>query len=68
MAKVNKRSRWPISLAIIIIVVAASIALALTHRVPAGELSFKVISDGAGGTIVAWLLPIVPYTLGWIAL
>ena len=54
MAKVNKQRRWPISLAIIIIVIAASIVLALTYRVPPGKLSFQAISDGAGGAIIAW--------------
>lgn len=54
MAKVNKQRRWPISLAIIIVVMAVSIMLVLTYRAPSGKLSFQAISDGAGGAIIAW--------------
>ena len=54
MAKVNKHTRWPISLAIITVVIVVSIVLALTHRVPSGKLSLRAVSDGPGGAILAW--------------
>ena len=54
MEKVNKRSRWPVSLAIIAVVVVVSIALGITLRVQPGEIPISAVSDDSGGIIIAW--------------
>ena len=54
MSKVKKRSRWPISLVIVITIIAVSVALALTQHTAPGELPIQAVSDGSDGAIVAW--------------
>jgi len=50
----SKKSRRLISLAIIAVVIAISVALGLSHRVQSGEIPLRAISDGFSGVIVAW--------------
>lgn len=50
----KKRSRWPISLVIVITIIAVSVAIALTQHTAPGELPMQAVSDGSDGAIVAW--------------
>jgi len=55
MIKRIVESRWPISLAIVVVVIAVSVIVILMgNRAPAGRISLETVSDGSGGTIVAW--------------
>ena len=48
------KRRWILALAIIAVVVGASVAITLGFRDAPSEISVKAVSDGAGGAIVAW--------------
>ncbi len=51
--KIDKR-RWLLALIIIMAVIIASVGVALGYRDKPGSIPMRAISDGSGGTIVAW--------------
>ncbi|MDD5537390.1 MAG: hypothetical protein PHF12_00310 [Candidatus Omnitrophica bacterium] len=52
--KVNQQRRWLLALIIIAAVIIASAGIALSYRDKPGSIPMRAISDGSGGTIVAW--------------
>ena len=54
MDMIKEKKRWPVALIIIAAVVIASAAMIYNYRDAPGRLPVSAVSDGAGGTIVAW--------------
>lgn len=50
----QSHNRWFLSLSIIALVVMLSAAIIVTNRAPDNGIYLQAVSDGAGGTIIAW--------------
>lgn len=48
-------SRWLVTLAIVIAVLAVSVLIILSSRAPTARITFKAVNDGTGGAVVAWI-------------
>jgi hypothetical protein len=50
----NDKNRRLLSLLLIFVVLIVSVVLIVATRAPSGQVFMKAVSDGSGGTIVAW--------------